>query len=286
MTPVELPRAPGAPDWAAIREEIDCPLCGYNLRGLSEPLCPECGYRFDWPDLLDPTRRRHPWLFEHHPTHNVWSFFKTLVRNFRPGRFWKELHPGQPSRPGRLVIYWMPGAVLAIVPLVLPVLHRWTQWAAWPTTWMWRRPSLLSDLWRDDSFRGLLSLCVLAAVFPWLNVLALLIFQQSMGRAKVKAGHVMRCGMYSGDVILWWGLLAAPAIAYGMWQRWGRGSDDSLALLLTTISLAALLLNFFRLVSAYRNYLKFDHVYATIIAAQVVVLLASFTLYMEVMEFL
>ena len=48
-------------------ETLHCPLCEYNLRGLSEPRCPECGYRFEWAELRDPSRRLHPYLFEHHP---------------------------------------------------------------------------------------------------------------------------------------------------------------------------------------------------------------------------
>src|SRR5882724_6811288 len=31
----------GTPDWAASSDEIECPMCDYNLRGLTEPRCPE-----------------------------------------------------------------------------------------------------------------------------------------------------------------------------------------------------------------------------------------------------
>lgn len=44
-----------------------CRRCGYQLTGLSEDRCPECGYAFDWPDLLELSRRLQPYLFEHHP---------------------------------------------------------------------------------------------------------------------------------------------------------------------------------------------------------------------------
>src|ERR1700678_2777121 len=30
-------------DWLSIRD-APCPLCGYNLRGLASPRCPECGH--------------------------------------------------------------------------------------------------------------------------------------------------------------------------------------------------------------------------------------------------
>ena len=75
----ETPAPQPQPQWAAVVESICCPLCEYNLRGLSEPRCPECGYRFDWDALLDPTKRLHPYLFEHHPERNVRSFVRTFL---------------------------------------------------------------------------------------------------------------------------------------------------------------------------------------------------------------
>jgi hypothetical protein len=93
------------PDWDRIDEEIACPLCGYNLRGLVEPRCPECGFRFEWPEIIDPARRLHKYLFEHHPERRLWSFRKTLVGGLLPRRFWRSLHPSQPSYPRRLVLY-------------------------------------------------------------------------------------------------------------------------------------------------------------------------------------
>jgi hypothetical protein len=95
------------PDWSSIQEEVHCPLCAYDLRGIGEPRCPECGYTFDWPDLLDPTRRLHPYLFEHHPERNVRSFWRTAAGALLPRRFWRALQPAQPSRPRRLVLYWV-----------------------------------------------------------------------------------------------------------------------------------------------------------------------------------
>ena len=71
----EAPTATTPVDWDTISEEILCPLCDYNLRGLIQPRCPECGYRFEWQGLLDPKYRLHPYLFEHHPERNFRSFW-------------------------------------------------------------------------------------------------------------------------------------------------------------------------------------------------------------------
>lgn len=99
--------------------DIFCPLCEYNLRGLATARCPECGATFDWADLRDPARRIHPFLFEHHPERNVWSFLRTLFAGLHPGRFWQELLPSQPSRPRRLVLYWLICIAIALVSLTM-----------------------------------------------------------------------------------------------------------------------------------------------------------------------
>src|SRR3954462_7960402 len=95
---------------------IHCPMCEYDLRGQVEPRCPECGYRFAWEELRDPTRRLHPYLFEHHPERNGWSLCRTFLGSLRPRRFWAQLHPAQPSRPRRLVVYWLVLAAVCMVP--------------------------------------------------------------------------------------------------------------------------------------------------------------------------
>ena len=88
-------------------QDVHCPLCDYDLRGLTEARCPECGAPFDWDELRDPTRRKHPYLFEHHPERNLWSWFRTLIGGLLPRRFWKTLSPVQPSKPRRLLLYWI-----------------------------------------------------------------------------------------------------------------------------------------------------------------------------------
>ena len=105
------------PDWNTIDEEILCPLCHYNLRGLTEPRCPECGYTSTWPEIFDPTRRLHPYLFEHHPERNVKSFWQTALGGLRPRRFWSRLHPAQPSVLPRLIGYWAATTAICIAAL-------------------------------------------------------------------------------------------------------------------------------------------------------------------------
>ncbi len=46
--------SPPATDGKPIFPDMDipCPHCGYNLRGIVEPRCPECGREFDSDQLL------------------------------------------------------------------------------------------------------------------------------------------------------------------------------------------------------------------------------------------
>ena len=63
----DQPLTAGASFKVSATDDALCPLCQYNLRGLQEPRCPECGYRFTWEEVLDPSRRLHPYLYEHRP---------------------------------------------------------------------------------------------------------------------------------------------------------------------------------------------------------------------------
>ena len=39
------------PEPQVIDEDLPCPKCRYNLRGLTVPRCPECGFQFEWTDV-------------------------------------------------------------------------------------------------------------------------------------------------------------------------------------------------------------------------------------------
>src|SRR5439155_6066601 len=110
------------PDWQTLQHDIVCPLCGYNLRGLSEPICPECGYRFEWRVILDDSLKLHPYLFEHHPERDVSSFADTLIATLSPRRFWAKLHPVQTLSRRRLLIYWIACTAPVIIATVAVAL--------------------------------------------------------------------------------------------------------------------------------------------------------------------
>ncbi len=306
------------PDWSQIDWDVHCPLCEYNLRGLNVPRCPECGYRFAWKEVLDPDRREHAYLFEHHPRRNLWSFRKTVFGALRSKQFWTSVHPVMPSRPGRLLAYWLAtfGCFMAAAILVLfltsfcelawnliegrggspfSVRVGWG-WGAAPTTITPGSTWLPSAIWEflswltaqcDHAEELLWMIPLVLFVWPLLTLASLKVFRWSMHRAKVNKVHVRRCVFYSFDMIppaltmLLALLLMAAYATVGNTAGWNAGWTAGWYepfLLL----LPAVCIGFCtgRLYRAYSVYLRFDHPFLTVLASQVMVALAVMILWL------
>ena len=274
-------------------------MCEYNLRGLTETRCPECGYQFLWKALLDPNARLHPYLFEHHPESNFKSFWKTAAGGLIPWRFWKTLNPAQKSKPRRLFIYWLICAGFSIVTLLAYQLYlatflakngmigfnyRTMIYAIPPTpaprTSLWDGVRALDPpLYSIDFIRQaarfnaqyavLLRLTILHLVWPWLTYVTMLIFSQTMRRVNVKPIHALRCILYTTDIGVWLGLPLLLLIALLPWVPFFMVYIPALLLV---FSLPFVLI--FRLASAYKHYMQFDKPLLTVIASQLIVLLA------------
>jgi hypothetical protein len=310
------------PDWERIDEAILCPLCTYNLRGLTQARCPECGFRFEWSEILNPSRRLHRYLFEHHPERNIWSFFRTLLGGLVPERFWRSLHPGQPSFRQRLMAYWwlvVGFYVLALMAqfgvLVLGAANTQIKYnrlsrqyeapglmnPATPTQKLAARFILqrygsvenyfdaqyplsitgvmvswgAARVWSVGNYGQTVLLLLLG--WPWLVLVGLLVFQISMRQARIRSIHVVRCIVYSFDTFVWLGMVlllgtaAILVIGYPLGRLGGAAGLASLPELLVVVLL--LIVSGVRLTAAYRRYLRFDHPYATVLAAHVMVIL-------------
>ena len=280
--------------------ELRCPMCGYNLRGLTEPRCPECGYRFEWRDLLDADRRVHPYLFEHHPERDAWSFYRTATGLLRPSKFWSSLRPTQPSRPGRLVGYWVIAMAVTLLGAAAPYLAEgiainvaWNRVRLVPSVrgYSYGKPTAPSrDLFDPQGFSsawrqigpGFLAVWILACAWPWLTFLTLMIFRMSMRRAKVFPVHVLRCVLYSGDTFMWAGLaVLVLSVLMSAGATEGIGGRELLHAT-AVIVLATAVVVVWRLAAAYKLYLQFDHPVATVLAAQCIVALATFIVVLNV----
>ncbi len=285
-----------------------CPLCEYSLYLRTEPRCPECGYTFSWPDVLDETRRIHRYLFEHHPDRNWWSFWKTAASGLLPRKFWGNLHPVQPSKLKRLLLYW--GLITTVVLIsfslqCVPALRNVNlQMLQFRTIVQTRPPPRGYDFWVDKIVTehgsaeaamdaecpiapspqfflaafaghrflatfGRLLLCYL--LWPWLTFLALLVFAWSMARARVNRVHVLRCVLYSYDVGLWVGLLLVAATAATFVSTSSVALSNAMELGIGLFCGIMAIHMTYRLWIAYRKYLDFNHALSTVVASQVIV---------------
>lgn len=182
-----------APDWSTLTREIFCPLCGYNLRGLLENRCPECGHRFDWHALLNPPPA-HPFLFDNNPS--LKNFVTTWFATSSPWRFWSTVSLLHVIRLRWLAVYYLASSVL----IVFGVLPRiWHLYLATGAGYRSRWERVLEFLFLERGQEGALWTILF---WPPLTFLALMVFRASMRRAKVRTAHVVRAVIYSADFAL------------------------------------------------------------------------------------
>ena len=233
----------------ATADELQCPLCGYDLRGLTDPRCPECGYAFTWEEMRDPARRLHPYLFEHHPERNVSSFLQTLIGGLRPRRFWTQLTPQKLSAPRRLLLYWLGGLVFVLPAYALAYAgvareyHRSNVTMRAIMTRQYAKPADAAKFLADtkmtlpqylqryqplfpsarffavmafDSLPNFILFSTLFAAFwPWATMLVMrMTLWITLRRARLRVIHLLRCAIHCGDVVVWYWLALAAASAW------------------------------------------------------------------------
>lgn len=287
-----------APNWAEITTEPQCPLCEYMLRGLNVARCPECGFRFEWAEVLDASKREHPYLFEHHPERNIWSYFKTVMGAARPRRFWSQLHPAQYGSRRRLLIFLFLGlAALITIALITPAIFIMILAALEPYSpryqsfYRYSRPpywdlvgdALLAAYSRWRTQRLFLNGLLVAVTWPWIAFLALQVFQISMRKAKVKSIHVLRCVIYALDhwvIIRVWILVVSSILIFevvDMYRLTYMPLPGPAAISVACASFVVVL-HTYRLGVAYGRYLRFDHAMPVAISAQLITLLSTLIL--------
>jgi hypothetical protein len=298
--------------------ELACPLCGYNLRGLTDPRCPECGFAFTWAELRDAKRDQHPWLCEHATAgRRARAFMSTWLRTCRPRRFWREVTPANPVRRRALVRYWIVAVLLMTGVIVGPLLVQGGRLAidvrrmranykpvpgqpgiyylagtggrlsvkytaaqldaSLPRVWSTSFARDVADAYLRRTGGAFVAMVVVTAAWPWLTFLALMIFGESMRRAKVNKDHVLRTAVYGCDFGL---LMTAVAVAmFWLWddRAFGRPRGRQLAELGADLAMLTALVcaaaTTYRLTFAYGRYLRFHLPLATVLATQVIVFL-------------
>jgi hypothetical protein len=234
---------------AAGAEELTCPLCDYNLRGLTTPRCPECGYAFEWSELRQRARE-HPYLFDRAKLRRVRAFVKTLAWGMWPWKFWTDVRPTHQPRLRFLLRYWVLVVCLSLMALASLYVHfgilltrdtlaararETATWKGWmgitgplppdaqadidaryplPGAWAFHR-EMLQGLEERIGFVSML--CAFYLLWPWMNFGTLMLFRISMRRARVRSAHVLRCVVYSSDSLaLLTPLLLTAAVAHGL----------------------------------------------------------------------
>ena len=285
------------PDWQTQSADVHCPLCNYNLRGLAEPRCPECGYQFTWPELLDPARRRHAYLFELHQESNFKSFWKTAFHSLRPRKFWLTLRADQPSVPRRLFLYWAISAFVTLAAITSEyAMHVFVtnddRLRGIRSVFGANTPHFPLD-WALETVLPTLAMGAVVLMWPWITFLSLLVFRKSMRRARVMRIHVARCVVYCSDIALWVGiaeiitnvvrvstylwsvLVPTPSGSAGTPAGYysPRYDVDTWNPFPFWFWVVAGVIFMFRLMDAYGRYLRFRHVVVTILLTQVIVVL-------------
>lgn len=238
MLPADLPTelaatlVDGVPQWERIDFEVECSRCGYNLRMLPAPRCPECGLEFEWADALFAHRYQSTALFEHQwrkrPLRSLISLFSVT---FRPSRFWRSvsIHLRIVSTPLRAV--WLAAIVFS------PLISRLALLVGWGAIWgliLWDQflPDALWQGARNDLDRGenflkhlnigaFLDLGWSLLLFEWLatSVLLLLphlivvVLQDTLARFRIRPAHLLRIAAYTAiPIVFWVGLIESAVL--------------------------------------------------------------------------
>lgn len=304
--PADLP-----PAASPLAEDIHCPLCDYNLRGLSDPRCPECGYTFTWPALRRQFRHQNTFAFDATARPGLRSLLKTMLLALFPQTFWQRLQPAHRPRAARLLTYcaviWLP---LLLVLLLDPYLReQYSRYrsecqrvetarasfaanvksdpevlrrvlSAYGTVEAYAQkmvPSSWVSAWTCLSspltYLGLRLLCLLLPALTWP---VLLIYQASMRKRHIRQVHVLRAFAYASTFILPGTLIAfgiIPAIDHAR-SRWVVLFHPSyIDRVVAGCALVSIVLMTYPLWMAYRHYFRFPHALAVALCSQLIVFL-------------
>lgn len=237
----------GEPDWEAIDFDVPCSRCGYHLRMLTQPRCPECGLIFDWREVLDRSAWQSDFLFEHHATTRpIRSYFKTLWKTLRPVRFWKQvsIHERIHVVPllivfGSAVVWffvcffglafsisWVVEYAMVQIVSASPTIAN-SPWCGVIQQLLWTLEEIPREFIEDgDTAFRLMSMLSLA----WLGTLGLLCtLRQTLGRCRVRTLQLLRVTSYGvlGFSFAWASFILGGVVLVvflghqGYWDRRG-----------------------------------------------------------------
>lgn len=209
--------------------QLLCPRCGYDVSGPVdlwtescpvEGVCSECGLGFLWRDVFDPMHGAPRWFFELAPLRRVRAFPSTWVRTLLPWRFWRDVKLSFPVRTRRLMVFAALVGLAVWVFVTLDLLlcegfvarhfypQRWRRtasgWVQAPLAFSWRnavgllKASLKWPIPGQD-FYGWPHSTWVVVVFLGAVPAGFGVLGETLGRAKVRAGHVTRAAIYTAS---------------------------------------------------------------------------------------
>ena len=216
-----------------------CPRCGYDLEGAraawkdSCPLsgvCSECGYEFDWADLLRADRQRVWWLYEH--AKRWWRLdraFLTCLATLWPLWFWRRVQPHVRINV-RLLLLWplvaaaCIAAACSLLALAVWIYVRISQGASAPdgrlpivAVRIWSR-SLFADFGSDMTGPTPYTLVISQIVAFNVGAMIVCSVARSHWRARARAWHFVRVAIMGLSPAI--ALLAVAAMCWA-WRLIG-----------------------------------------------------------------
>ena len=238
MLPAGLPE-----DWACDRD-VPCPRCGYNLRGLHTPRCPECGTVFrwqallgvacprcgaslrgavgeqcpecglqlDWSRLLGDAVPVGRWNYEY-ASRPFWAGVRTWFAVLRPRRFWRgiplELAPVADRLRRFRRIAWM----VAVVGMAMPMLERIDQAIQWIRAGAMAGPFQWAYLQEIGSALAANATTWIVLLVPALiSAASVPLFSITLGRFRIRREQLRRIWAYAAVGAAWIGLLIGAGV--------------------------------------------------------------------------
>lgn len=203
-----------APNWSKLDIELSCPRCGYNLRMLELPRCPECGLHFQWDKLIRAKKefQTRPPIFEYHwRSHPIRSFALTVWLCLQPWRLWRWLPlTAVPSVRVMPFLLMLVMAMLALIALgqefiwyeYIKLYYRTFRgqtnfggfrWFAW-----------YHHAWHDVVTPSLMVFVI------WCLIQ---VFRQTIARYRVRQRHIFRIVLFSWIGVVGWQFIGAFFLA-------------------------------------------------------------------------
>lgn len=284
---------------ATPEHDLHCPICDYNLHGLPNPRCPECGFAFQWDDLVRE-QPPFPHFFETARAHQAHAFIATLGRSAIALRFWRALHPALKPRSRRVVLFGILAVTLGLFASIIiggAPIYDYAMWnlerrefilsnyqhptnsenEAYATQLAkpfgsveqyvdWAYPRLASPQFWQRAISVDRSGTLLPAIvvgWPVLTFLALMIFRVSLLNARISPAHVLRCTVYSADIVAW----LVPLLLLVLPAFYLEGTES--VMWSGYLPLVLLVLLSARVMIAYQLYLRIKRGLAMVISSQI-----------------